>query len=106
MILTIALIIIGAATLYIACGVLAYGLTVAYFQQHYYSVRRASDSRSALLLAVTGPALLLVALVMGEFGYHGFQWRATDSAWVRDRSIPYESYLAEGHARKHRDSTL
>ncbi len=82
------LIIIAGILAYIACAVLTYGLTLAYFQEHHYSVRSKRDGSIARIMALF-PTGLIIALVQGEWGYHGFQWRATEAGrYIRDDSHP------------------
>ncbi len=72
---------------YIGCGVLGYGLTLGYFQRHFFNVRRRAVRGTAISVAMAGPAGILIALVSGEWGHHGLLWKAEDSDWIKDESL-------------------
>ncbi|KKN41484.1 hypothetical protein LCGC14_0722980 [marine sediment metagenome] len=69
------LIIIGAASLYVLCGLLAYKATFAFFQKEYPGIAESqqdTDRRRAWCMAVCGPVGLLVAFLCGDLFRHGF----------------------------------
>ena len=71
----IALILIGAAAIYLGCGVLAYKGTFAYFQHEYPGIaekHRRDDMGIALLLAVLGPVGFFIGAVLLGLFKHGF----------------------------------
>lgn len=84
-IIIIVILILGTIS-WAVCGVLAYGVTTAYFQQHHYSVRRPVGGL-AFAEAIIGPFGLLISLALGEWGYHGLQWHHETSDWILDRTI-------------------
>lgn len=60
---------------WVVCGFFAYGKTFAYFQRKYpliAAMDEESDRAFALLMAITGPVGLIVALLKSE---HGMGWR-------------------------------
>ncbi len=59
------------------CGILEYGLCLAFFQREFPSLAdqyRVADKRRALLYAFIGPISLVATLVCRHYG-HGFMWR-------------------------------
>ncbi|KKN39263.1 hypothetical protein LCGC14_0745460 [marine sediment metagenome] len=85
---------------YMGCGILAYGLTLGYFQRHYWDVRRRDIERFARWLALTGPAGLLPVLAMCEFGHHGLLWAADDSEWAKSKTVDRRAMdLTNAHTR-------
>ena len=90
-----ALLVVG----WVVCGVLAYGLTLADFQDRWpvlsYEHRR-TDYAFAIVVGTMGPLGLVaaaIALVIGQFsghpGFYGF----------RLRLISYEEYIAAHRAK-------
>lgn len=71
------LLLIVAVVVWIGCGVLAYGLNLAYFQGKYPNVRESEDRKFALTVALFGPIGLFVCLVMGGTKY-GLQFQIKD----------------------------
>jgi hypothetical protein len=70
--------IITSCIIWIACGVLAYGATLAYFQREYPSTAlefEHNDRAFAVLLGTLGPIGLFVAVVSNKRFKHGFMWR-------------------------------
>jgi hypothetical protein len=68
--------------LWYACGMLAYGITYAFFQREFPRIadeNRQIDRRIALLMAVCGPLGLIMVSFSGAFKHgrlkHGFKWR-------------------------------
>jgi hypothetical protein len=69
-------------TVYILCGVLAYGLTLGYFQRKYtdvyvdiaYLVHR-DIVNTARIMALSGPFGLIVAWLCSERGKYGLKFR-------------------------------
>lgn len=60
------------------CGILAYGLTLGYFQREFVVLgekTRAGNVVLALLMFLIGPIGLIVAFLSSGFGHHGFRWR-------------------------------
>lgn len=73
----ILLILLIAVVTWTVCGVLTYGLTLAYFQQKWPSLAPdgyREDARFARCMAVTGPIGLATALYLGDRRY-GLQFR-------------------------------
>ncbi len=73
------IILIALIAFWATCGVLAYGLTFAYFQLEYKDIVHlpgmASDSRrTAMVMASAGPIGLVVALACGGTK-HGLKFR-------------------------------
>ena len=66
-------------SIWLLCGTLAYGLTIGYFQRHYYSVRSKDIYGLAIFTFAIGPIGLLLALPHSEWGYHGLKWTAQNS---------------------------
>ena len=94
------ILIASLAVAYLICAALAYGLTLAYWQQHYYDVRSRHDWLFACLIALIGPLGIGIALLLGEGGHHGLQWRATDATWRIEQAADRPP-----HPRKHGNST-
>lgn len=98
----IALILLGVV-LWAVCGVLAYGLTTAYFQQHFYEIRQ-PHRLLAGYLSLLGPIGLAISYFMGELGYHGLQWHCGTSDWVLYKKITpqvrADTEAVENHPRK------
>lgn len=61
-----------------ACGVIAYGLTVAYFYAKFPTLRDDDDYMLARFMCIMGPLGLVVALLMGGTG-HGWRWSKEDA---------------------------
>ncbi len=62
---------------WLICGILAYGLTFAYFQRQYPTLAETeyeSDFRFALSAGMAGPIGLGVCLLSGDWR-HGFKWK-------------------------------
>lgn len=78
----IAVVAIGAAA-YLLCSLLAFGLTLGYFQRHYYSVR-GDDSGVALFMAALGPIGVAITYSMSERGYYGLLFRPISTHDVPD----------------------
>lgn len=60
-----------------ACGVLAYGLTVGYFQNAYPQIAKETidkDRRAGLSMAAMGPFGLWSIMSVNPFGINGFKW--------------------------------
>lgn len=65
------------AVFWIACGVLDYGITFAYFQRKYTLIAEKqyhSDRRHSMVMALAGPIGLLSTFATGTYGY-GFKWK-------------------------------
>lgn len=60
---------------WVLCGVLSYGIGLAYFQNEFPRVRSKSDGWSMVALSVAGPAALVVVIIISGFAQHGLQWR-------------------------------
>ena len=63
--------ITAAVVIYIVCGILAYGLTFAYFQRKWpeqAELRREGDAMLALQTALAGPIGLMVAAKGFKYG--------------------------------------
>ena len=72
---------------WIPCGVLAYGLTLGFFQNRFASIaykKRTADQVLAATYAILGPIGLFVAALGSRFGAYGLRWRP----------LSYEEYLA------------
>lgn len=82
--MTAALILL--AVLWIVCGVVQYGWSVAFYQQRWPLVRSKGDVLFAAVFALFGPlglfGLILGTLPWGRAWQCGFQWRAMPSASV------------------------
>ena len=74
--------------IWIGSGVLAYGLTLGWFQRHYWSVRDRGDYFVAGIMFLAGTIGLLFAFLSSERGYHGFKWTASTSDWVKKCQHP------------------
>ena len=99
----ISVIILVAALLWVACGILAYGIQTAYSQPLFYRVR-ASHRFLAAYLGCIGPLGLMIAFFMGEFAYHGLQWHHETCEYILDGKITpqvrADMEAAKGHPRK------
>jgi hypothetical protein len=63
---------------WLACGIVNYGLMFAYFQRKFPSIADEqywSDVTFATTAVVTGPICLLASLVVCEPFRYGFKWR-------------------------------
>jgi hypothetical protein len=70
--------VIMAVIVWIICGILAYGLTLGYFQREYPVIADADyagDAGRALVFGCAGPLGLMIALPCSGFGRHGLMWR-------------------------------
>ncbi len=77
--MTTAVILAVVGALWMACYVVNYGASLAYFQRGWPTVRSAREDRwFSRLWSIGGPISLLSLLAKGGFKY-GFQWHATDS---------------------------
>ena len=64
--------------IWIVCGILGYGITLAYFQRKYPMTAQEAyeaDCGFSAAIAITGPLGLIVALASSGWVRHGFQWR-------------------------------
>ena len=94
-------IIAGVVAFWVACGVIAYGGTIAYFQNQYWDVRDGRRDRGlALFMFLCGPmGLLIVALSAGRFRY-GLQWRGSDSEYATQEKEREAVRMAEFRERR------
>lgn len=63
---------------WIVCGVLAHGVTFAYFQNQwpFFAYKhRGTDRALAVVFALLGPLGLAVVLLLGECGRYGLRFR-------------------------------
>ena len=70
--------IVTAMNIYVACCVLAYGLTFASFQGSYprsAGQMRRTDMGFAILMSVFGPMSLVLAFLLSGLGEHGLKFR-------------------------------
>lgn len=77
--------------LWIVCGVLSYGLSLAYFQRKYncYGLakeHRAQDVFRCFTMAFAGPAALASLLICGFTGY-GWIWRPIPDSEINHDGI-------------------
>ncbi len=66
------------AVFWAICGVVAYGLTLGYFQREFVILgekTRPGNVVLAVLMCLIGPMGLAVAFFSSGFGHHGFRWR-------------------------------
>lgn len=69
--------LIAIIAIWIVCGILAYGLTFAYFQREFplsSDTGYCGDCGVALLMCLLGLIGLIIHLVLGNCK-HGFKWR-------------------------------
>ena len=69
-------IILTVVVLWLVCGVIGYGLTLAYFQSEYPCLRDSSDVSISVFVGVMGPCGLLGFLMfwVGKPCFHGLQF--------------------------------
>lgn len=73
----LSMIVAGALLVWLICGIVAYGLTFAFFQKKWPTLAEEtywSDFRLALLVGIIGPFGIAMNVVMGNVR-HGFKWR-------------------------------
>lgn len=71
------LVISNSIIFWIACGVLAYGITYGYFQREFPTIAYESqkdDSAMALVFGALGPFGVLLSFVLSGFAKHGLKW--------------------------------
>ncbi len=71
---------LAAGVVWIACGVLAYGLTFGHFQRRWPGIAkemRSNHRALALLLAIVGPLGVFIALTNGS-AKHGLKFRSSE----------------------------
>lgn len=71
------MVVVGGLLVWLICGILAYGLTFAYFQRRWPTLAEEgywSDFSLALLMGAIGPFGIGMNLLMGRVRY-GFKWK-------------------------------
>lgn len=69
---------LAAAVGWVVCGVLAYGINVAYFQRKFPSIaaeKYREDCAMAVLIAAAGPIALWISYFLSGFAEHGLMYR-------------------------------
>jgi hypothetical protein len=68
----------AALSVWVMCGILAYGVTFAHMQGKYPTLAEEdywTDMRFSVLIGLCGPVSLLVVLCFSGFAQHGFKLR-------------------------------
>ena len=70
-------IILTVVVLWLVCGVIGYGLTLAYFQSEYPCLRDSSDVHISVIMGLGGPLGLMVILLncfTKQYRFYGLQF--------------------------------
>lgn len=70
------------------CGVLAYGITLAYFQGQYPRVRDKGDWYAGLVPGLAGPIGLFIAVLFSQGCKHGIKFIPEGP----DRNAPWRTF--------------